>query len=232
VPLVYEPDELKGAYDFLGTADRWLGRVRATQNYSYWRYVTDNVSGGVASVRTHTRSGWTRYGGHPYRSSRDSTRDYVARQVATTGGLSISTARREVLPYLATMTHHCHARELTIKMAETYDLDESEVAFVTGSGESTNKVEDIVAEAGERRERAAVQGSEGAFTQPEEDEAPAQEADAPEETANTSEESAEHPSGTEGTAEPEAEESGQTDQEDADEQDEEDEAQAGLDEFV
>lgn len=168
-PLVYDNDELTAAYEFLGNADRWLGRVRATQNYGYWRYATDNISAGVASARSETRGGFTRYGGAPYRSARDQTRDYVATQIARTGDLSVGTARREVLPYLATMTHHCHAREVTIQMTQAYDLDEDEVAFVTGSGASTNKVEGIVAEAQERRDAAAVEGSEGAFS-PVEDE--------------------------------------------------------------
>lgn len=239
VPLVYEPEELQRAYEFLGNADRWLGRVRATQDYSYWRYVTDNVSGGVAAARTHTRGGFTRYGGHPYRSSRDSTRDYVARQIATTGGLSIATARRAVLPYLATMTHHCHARDLTIKMAETYDLDESEVAFVTGSGESTNKVEGIVSEARERRERAAVEGSEGAFANPTEGDAEEledqadPEVEAPE-TSDTAGTSSDEASSSEAQAEDSEEEPTDPEEEvgEAAEEEEEDEAQSGLDEFI
>ncbi|MFC6726587.1 replication factor C large subunit, partial [Halobium palmae] len=48
VSMLYEGPELARAYDALGNADRWLGRVRATQNYSYWRYATDNLAAGVA----------------------------------------------------------------------------------------------------------------------------------------------------------------------------------------
>jgi len=40
VPMVYEGAELVRAYEFLSNADRWLGRVRSTQNYRYWRYAT------------------------------------------------------------------------------------------------------------------------------------------------------------------------------------------------
>jgi replication factor C large subunit len=163
VPMVYEGDELADAFEFIGNADRWLGRVMATQNYSYWRYATDNVAAGVASVRRANRGGWTRYGGYPYRSSRDSTRDYVARKVAEAEGVSIATARREVLPFLAAMTEYCKPRELTVAMAARYDLDAEHVAYVTGSGESTNKVQGIVEEAEELREKEAVEHSGGAF---------------------------------------------------------------------
>jgi replication factor C large subunit len=162
VPKVYEGAELAAAYEFLANADRWLGRVRATQDYSYWRYATDNVAAGVAAARREDRGGWTRYGGAPYRSSRDAVRDHVAEQVAAAHGVSVATARREVVPFLAAMTHHCKNRELTVRMAAAYDMDAEHVAFVTGSGESTNKVQDIVAEAKELR-GAVVEESEGYF---------------------------------------------------------------------
>ncbi len=163
VPKVYADAELADAYEHLGNADVWLGRVRATQNYSYWRYATDNAAAGVAAVRQSDRGGWTRYGGAPYRSSRDSTRDYIAERIAERAGVSTETARGEILPYLSAMTHHCRNRELTVRMVARYDLDADHVAFITGSGKTTNKVEGIVEEARERREAAAVEHSGGAF---------------------------------------------------------------------
>jgi replication factor C large subunit len=163
VPTVYEGDEVADAYGYLAKADRWLGRVRATQNYTYWRYATDNIAAGVAAARTRDRGGWTRYGGAPYRSYRDSTRDYIAERIAESAGVSTATARREIMPFLAVMTHHCKNRELTVLMAARYELEAEHVSFVTGSGESTNKVQDIVADAEELREQEAVEHSGGAF---------------------------------------------------------------------
>jgi replication factor C large subunit len=75
----------------------------------------------------------------------------------------MGTARRNVMPYLSAMTHHCKPRELTVAMAAQYDLDEKDLSFVTGSGESTNKVEGIVSDAQQRREKSAVAHSGGAF---------------------------------------------------------------------
>ncbi len=163
VPKVYDGNELADAYEHLSDADVWLGRVRATQNYSYWRYATDNVAAGVAAVRRSDRGGWTRYGGAPYRSSRDATREYIAEQIAESAGVSTGTARSEIMPYLAAMTHHCRNRELTVQMVARYDLDAEHVSFITGSGKTTNKVEGIIAEARERREELAVEHSGGAF---------------------------------------------------------------------
>ncbi|MFB6103519.1 MAG: replication factor C large subunit [Halobacteriaceae archaeon] len=153
VPKDLAGTELADAYTYLGAADRWLGRVRATQEYRYWRYATDNMTAGVAAARRGDHGGWTRYSPPGYwsklgrsRGTRQ-TRDAIARRIAERGGMSMGTARREVLPFLAAMTHHCKPRDLTVAMTAAYDLDESEVAFVTGSGEDTNKVADIVATA-------------------------------------------------------------------------------------
>ena len=169
VPKDYSGAELADAYEFLSNADKWLGRVRATQNYSYWRYTTDNVAAGVAAARQGDHGGWTRYGPPSYwsklgrsRGTRDK-RDYIARHIAESAGVSMATARRELLPFLAAMTHHCKNRELTVAMAAAYDMDADHVAFVTGSGKDTNKVQSIVEDAESLEEEAAVEHSGGAF---------------------------------------------------------------------
>ncbi|GAA0645052.1 replication factor C large subunit [Salarchaeum japonicum] len=169
VPKDYSGAELADAYGFLSNADKWLGRVRATQNYSYWRYATDNVAAGVAAARQGDHGGWTRYGPPSYWSKLGSSRgtrekrDYVARHIAESAGVSMASARRELIPFLAAMTHHCKNRELTVAMAAAYEMSEEHVAFVTGSGKTTNKVESIVADAEELREERAVEHSGGAF---------------------------------------------------------------------
>jgi replication factor C large subunit len=160
---VYEPAEAVRAYDFLANADVWLGRVRATQNYSYWRYATDNAAAGVAAARDGEKGGWTRYGRPQFWSSSDATADEVVGKIAAASGCSVATARREVLPFLEAVTHHCKPRELTVAMAAAYDLDEAGVAFVTGSGESTNKVASIVEDAQARREELIEEHADGAF---------------------------------------------------------------------
>ena len=160
---VYEPTEAVRAYDFLANADVWLGRVRATQNYSYWRYATDNAAAGVAAARDGEKGGWTRYGRPQFWSSSDATADEVVGKIAAASGCSVATARREVLPFLEAVTHHCKPRELTVSMAAAYDLDEAGVAFVTGSGESTNKVASVVEDAQARREELIEEHADGAF---------------------------------------------------------------------
>lgn len=169
VPKDYHGPELADAYDSLANADRWLGRVRATQDYSYWRYAGDNMTAGVAAARRESKGGWTRYGPPSYwsklgrsRGTRDK-RDYVAQRIAEIGGMSMASARRDVMPFLSAMTHHCQNRELTVAMAARYELDTEHISYITGSGESTNKVQSIVEDAERLGEEAAVEGSDGAF---------------------------------------------------------------------
>ncbi|WP_336343869.1 replication factor C large subunit [Halalkalicoccus ordinarius] len=237
VPKDFEGAELADAYDSLARADRWLGRVRATQEYSYWRYASDNMTAGVAAARREPKGGWTRYGPPSYwrklgssRSARD-RRDYVARKIAETGGVSMGTARRELLPHLSVMTHHCKNRELTVEMAARYDLDAEHVAFVTGSGKDTNKVQGIVEEARERREEAAVEASGGAFERAEraaepeaadEDDAPSESGGSDEPDATVTVDAAGTSAGTE-----------ETDEDlDADPETNEDDSQSGLSDFM
>ncbi|WP_121744502.1 replication factor C large subunit [Natronorubrum halophilum] len=169
VPKDYEGAELADAYEYLSNADRWLGRVRATQNYSYWRYATDNMTAGVAASRREPKGGWTRYGPPSYWSKLGrtkgtrNTRDGIAERIAEREGTSVATARREILPFLSAMTYHCKNRDLTVRMAAVYELDEGDVSFVTGSGKDTNKVQSIVANAEELLEAETVEHSGSAF---------------------------------------------------------------------
>ncbi|PSP21799.1 AAA family ATPase, partial [Halobacteriales archaeon QH_10_65_19] len=232
-PKDYHGEELADAYDFLRNADRWLGRVRATQNYSFWRYAADNMTAGVAAARRESKGGWTRYGPPSYwsklgrsRGTRD-RRDYLARRIAATNGVSMSTARREIMPYLATMTHHCKNRELTVAMAARYELEAEHVSFVTGSGEDTNKVQSIVEDARELREEQSVAASQGAF-EPSPDHEPS------EETAVEADEAAEDEPEGAGEANEDSEDTGGEEACDdtAAESRPEDDEQAGLSEFI
>lgn len=150
VPKDFTTDELAAAYHHLALADRWLGRVTATQEYRYWRYATNHLTAGVASTRKTPKSGWTRYGPPGYRRrlgqsrAMRNVRDSIAEVIAETSAMSVATARREVLPYLAIMTEYCKPEEVTTSVAAAFELDATEVSYLSGSGKDTNKVERIV----------------------------------------------------------------------------------------
>jgi replication factor C large subunit len=234
VPKEYQGAELADAFQHLSTADRWLGRVRSTQNYSFWRYASDAMVAGVAASRQKHKGGWTRYGPPSFRTklgrskSSRNTRDAIARRIAEREGMSISTARRVVLPFLGTMIHHCKPRELSISVAAAYELDADELAFVTGSGTDTNKVASIVETAEERRESQAVEGSQGAFEgtiEQDEDVAPRDEETGSEKPGETNRDRGGEHTDTHGSA------TSDDDSEDSDDPDTND-SQSGLDEFV
>ena len=158
ITKVYSPDELAEAYEFIAQADRWLGLVRSTQDYSFWRYASTNMTAGVAASRSERKGGWTRYGPPRYQSQ-GKTQQEVAQKVAEVSGASTATVTNAIIPYLSAMTQYCKPRDVTTAMAAHYDLDKSQVAFITGSGKDTNKVAGIVEEAQELREESGVQES-------------------------------------------------------------------------
>jgi replication factor C large subunit len=231
VPKEYERDELADAFQHLSTSDRWLGRVRATQNYSFWRYAGDAMTAGVAASRQGQKGGWTRYGPPSFRSKLGrskgtrATRDAIARRIAERKGLSVPTARRVVLPFLGAMIHHCKPRELSVQVAAAYELDADELSFVTGSGADTNKVQSIIEDAERAREESAVEGSQGAFEGTIEDEF--EEVDTPAESADTDDEDDQRKDKSDGISESDESTGGQNTEttETADDQ-------SGLDEFV
>jgi replication factor C large subunit len=128
------------------------------------------MTAGVAAARDGRKGGWTRYGfpSHWRRRGGGSKLDDAVRRIADRSGTSIGTAREEILPRLEIMTHHCKPRELTVEMAAAYDLDAGEVSAITGSGETTNKVQDVVADAEALQAEAATAGADALFAPGEE----------------------------------------------------------------
>lgn len=137
-----EKEIVKGL-ESLSRADVWLGRTTKTQNYKYWRYASDSLSSGVASAREGKHGGWTRW--QPPRYSGGKTvSDEVVGEIASTQGVSIRTVRKEVIPYLQTMISYCKPRETAVSIVAKYGLDEKDLSDISGSGKSTNKVQEII----------------------------------------------------------------------------------------
>jgi replication factor C large subunit len=108
-------------------------------------------------------------------------------------------------------------------MAAAYDLDEAGVAFVTGSGESTNKVESVVADAQALRDERMEDHAEGAFAGGRQAAADSGDGAGPAEDADAAEAEAAGDGGPSESA---------GDAGDADGDDAEDGGQSGLSDFV
>jgi replication factor C large subunit len=138
---VYEKEELADGYYRLSRADAFLGRTRATQNYSLWRYANDNMVG-VQTARRGRKEGWTRWSPPSTfrrlgrtRSERD-TRDSLARKVGESSGASMASARDDIFPYMRLLFED---KETAAQTARELDLDVDEVAYLTGWDDSRSE---------------------------------------------------------------------------------------------
>ncbi|MFB6283276.1 MAG: replication factor C large subunit [Halobacteria archaeon] len=147
MPKVYDGEELKEGYEYLARADVYLGRTRATQNYGLWRYVNDLMVGGVNSAKRGDKGGWTRYSPPSTfrrlgrsRSKRE-TRDSIARKIGENCTLSMSEARRNVVPFLELLFGD---NEVAMRISSSLNLSTDEVKFITGWNKS--RAEKVVEE--------------------------------------------------------------------------------------
>lgn len=159
LPSVYTGGELADGLDNLAKADIWLSRTRKTQNYKYWRYANDELTAGISSARNSKKGGWTRWQPPKWNRKKGVSEDLLER-IASTSGCSIQTTRMDIIPFLSAMVPYCKPRELTVKMAAWYDMDASDVAEITGSGKTTNKVQSIVEDAENIKQEFEINPSE------------------------------------------------------------------------
>lgn len=139
----YDSDELREGIKQVSKASIWLGTVNETQNYKYWRYASDRLTGGVASERVGNHSGWTRW--QPPRYGGSSTvGDEVMEKITRRINISQDSVRDELYPYINYMIEYCRPEDVTSQFSAWYDLDASDVSEITGSGQSTNKVQRVV----------------------------------------------------------------------------------------
>jgi replication factor C large subunit len=144
VPKVYSGEELAGAYERLSRADVFLGRTRATQNYSLWRYANDNMVG-VQTARRGSGGGWTRYSPPSTfrrlgrtRGERE-TRDSAARKIGEESGASMASARDDFFPYVRVLFEN---EGVASTVASSLDLSADELTYLTGWDES--RAEEVV----------------------------------------------------------------------------------------
>ncbi|MFP4188556.1 MAG: replication factor C large subunit [Halobacteriales archaeon] len=143
-PKVYGGAELADAYERLSRADVFLGRTRATQNYSLWRYANDNMVG-VQTSRRGGGGGWTRWSPPSTfrrlgrtRGERD-TRDSVARKIGEVSGASMASVRDDFFPYVRVLFKD---EDVASRISSELGLEADELAYLTDIGES--RAEEIV----------------------------------------------------------------------------------------
>jgi replication factor C large subunit len=140
-----DPHDLVNVMEALATADVYRGRIRATQDWRFMRYVIDFMTAGVAMARQNTKvSGWIPFR-FPTRIQMLS-RSKAERAVQLSIGVKIKRrchmsavrASKDVLPYLKIIFKN--NAEMAAGLAKWLDLDQEMVEYVAGNEEKTKEI--------------------------------------------------------------------------------------------
>jgi replication factor C large subunit len=141
-----DPHDLARAMDALSIADVYRGRIRATRDWGFTRYVIDYMTAGVAMARQNSKvSGWIpfRFPSRIQMLSRSraerATQLSIGRKIKRRCHISALRASKEVLPYLKIIFKN--DVEMAAGLAKWLELDQEMIIHVVGSEE---KAEEIV----------------------------------------------------------------------------------------
>jgi len=128
-------EDMTSALNALSRADIFLRRIRRDQEWSLLPYAIEDMTAGVAMVRTHGRSGWVPFK-FPERimamsrskASRD-LRDEIGRKVGQATHVSVAIAITSYIPYLRTIFRA--NKERAELLSESLKLEPKEIDFLT-----------------------------------------------------------------------------------------------------
>ena len=139
------PHDLANAMDALSIADIYRGRIRATRDWSFTRYIVDYMAAGVAMARQNSKvSGWIPFK-FPSRIQMLS-RSRANRAIQLSIGnkikrrchISALRASKEVLPYLRIIFKN--NVEMAVGLAKWLDLEPEMIEYVAGSEEKAEAI--------------------------------------------------------------------------------------------
>jgi replication factor C large subunit len=133
-----DPHDLAKAMDALSIADVYRGRIRATQDWSFIRYVIDYMTAGVAMARQNTKpSGWIPFK-FPERiqalsksKAERSMQLNIGYKIKRKCHISAVRASKETLPYLRIIFQNNPA--MAAGIAKWLDLDIEMIEYLAGS---------------------------------------------------------------------------------------------------
>lgn len=152
---IFNSDEIESAIEQVSKCSLWLGRVRSTQEYRFWRYANDKLTAGMAKSRESKKSGWTRWQPPNYARSSGMSASLVE-SVALKTSNSMEVTRTEILPYISTMISYAKPEDLAVEFTAWYDWDKDELSEITGSGKNTNKIERVIDKADSKKKRFKI----------------------------------------------------------------------------
>jgi len=140
-----DPHDLADAMNALAIADVYRGRIRATQDWGFMRYVIDYMTAGVAMARKNTKaSGWIpfRFPQRIQMLSRSKVeramRLSIGAKVKRKSHISALRASKEIVPYLKIIFKN--NEQMAAGLAKWLDLDQDMVENLVGSEEKAKAI--------------------------------------------------------------------------------------------
>jgi len=140
-----DPHDLARAMDALSIADVYRGRIRATQDWSFTRYVIDYMTAGVAMARQNTKAhGWIpfKFPARIQMLSRSKAERAmqlnIGRKIKRRCHISANRASKEVLPFLKIIFKN--NADMAAGLAKWLDLDSEMVEYLVGSKEKSENI--------------------------------------------------------------------------------------------
>ena len=129
----------------LAMADVYRGRIRASQDWSFTRYVIDHMTAGVAMARQNSKtSGWVPFK-FPSRimmlsrsKAQRATRKNIGLKIRRKCHISANRASNEVLPFLRIIFKN--NVQLAAGIAKWLDLDSEMVEYIAETKAKASKI--------------------------------------------------------------------------------------------
>jgi replication factor C large subunit len=140
-----DPHDLARAMDALSIADVYRGRIRATQDWSFTRYVIDYMTAGVAMARQNTKAhGWipfkfpTRIQMLSRSKAERAMQLNIGHKIKRKCHISANRASKEILPFLKIIFKN--NADMAAGLAKWLDLDAEMVEHLVGSKEKAENI--------------------------------------------------------------------------------------------
>lgn len=151
LPFEYRrPEDLVNGFNMLSRADVFLGRVRRRQHYKFQGYSKDLMTAGVASVKQHTYSGWTKYNFPSWLKkmsvSKESRALYkgLSIKIGMYNHVSSKTVRSELILYFKQLFKADN--EFAVNMITGLEFDRDEIALLLNEKPGSNRVKSLLEE--------------------------------------------------------------------------------------
>jgi replication factor C large subunit len=144
-----DPHDLAQAMDALSIADIYRGRIHATQDWSFTRYVIDYMTAGVAMARQNTKvHGWIPFK-FPERiqmlsrsRAERAMQLSIGQKIKRKNHMSATRASKQVIPYLRIMFKN--DVNMAAGLAKWLDLEPEMVEYVAGNEEKAKEIIDLM----------------------------------------------------------------------------------------